>query len=228
MVRAAPAEAPPPAHDQAYQTWFAAFMHGPVAKPVWLWTDAHLRLYESFEPSAILLRPGVSWRALSTLFVTAGYAWTPSWTRPDEGGLSFTDEHRSWQQLMWTPRDETTGAAGMVRGRFEQRFRPGSGDDVGLRGRVLVRGQVPLSKRLPLIFVIWDELFVGLHDTDWGQRRGVDQNRLFVGAGWQIRPTVVRVELGYTNVWLSRDGTDPINHVFAINTFIGWPQPRRK
>lgn len=234
-LAAAPAAAAPPADedaqaqrgpvppsDHAYQTWLAAFVHGPLKGPLWLWTDAHLRMYESFQPSAILLRPGLSWRALPSVYLTGGYAWTPSWARA-EGELSFTDEHRSWQQLMWTPKDEATGAAAMLRGRFEQRFRPSVHSDTGLRGRVLVRGQVPLPVSLPMIFVVWDELFIGLNDTEWGQRAGVDQNRLFVGVGWQIRPTVVRVELGYTNVWLVRDGADPVNHIIAINTFLGWP-----
>ena len=230
-VAAPPAETPPPVppSDHAYQTWLAAFVHGPLHGRLWLWNDAHVRLYESFAPSAILLRPGLSFQALPSLFATVGYAWTPSWARGDDDELTFTDEHRAWQQLIWAPRNDQTGAAAMFRGRLEQRFRPASGSEVGLRGRVLWRGQVPLSAQHPLIFVLWDELFVGLHDTDWGQRRGVDQNRVFVGVGWQVRPTVVRIEVGYTNVWLSRPGADPVNHIFAINTFLGWPprsQPR--
>ena len=222
-----PASASAADDDHAYQTWAAAFLHGPIKGRVLLWTDLHLRLYENFRPSAILVRPGISWNAGGKVFLTAGYGWTPSFPRPDDR-IEFTDEHRAWQQIMWTPKDETTGVAAILRGRLEQRVRPATPKSTGLRGRVMWRGSVPLSKRLPVIFAIWDELFIGINDTLWGQRPGVDQNRVFAGFGWQIRPKIVRVEIGYTNVWLVRQGPDPINHVIAINTFVSWKPPKRR
>jgi hypothetical protein len=222
-----PASARAAADDHAYQTWAAAFLHGPIKGHVWLWTDAQLRLYETFEPSAILLRPGLSWQAWPNVFLTAGYGWTPSFARPGDR-LQFTDEHRAWEQILWTPSDDETGVAAMLRGRLEQRLRPDTPKGTGARGRVMWRGSVPLSKRLPVTFVLWDELFIGINKTLWGQRPGVDQNRIFAGFGWQIRPKIVRVEVGYTNVWLVRQGPDPINHAIAINTFIGWNPPKRR
>ena len=208
--------------EHNYQTWFAAFSHGSLYKNLWFWGDGHVRLYENFQPSAILVRPGLSWRAAPTFYLTAGYAWTPSWQRPNDE-LRFTDEHRAWQQLLWTPSDPEAGVAAMFRGRLEQRFRPADGDDTGLRFRALWRGQVPLSRDGRVILAIWDELFIGMNDTDWGQRTGVDQNRVFGGVGWKAKPKVLRIEVGYTNVWLVRPGPDPVNHILAINTFWGWP-----
>ena len=216
-----------PNSDHGYQTWFSAFAHGPMKGNAWFWTDAHLRFYETFEPAAALLRPGVSWRARPKLFLTAGYGWTPSWKRPGDQ-LDFTDEHRAWQQIMWTPKSTTDGTSAILRGRLEQRFRPADHADTGLRLRFMWRGQVPLSRHRSVFFVLWDELFVAINEAQWGQRPGVDQNRLFVGVGWQVRPKIVRMELGYTNVWLTRDGPDPVNHVMALNTFFGWNPPERR
>lgn len=48
--------------EHRYQSWVAGFVHGPISSQVWLWSDLHLRLYDSFEPTAILVRPGPSWR----------------------------------------------------------------------------------------------------------------------------------------------------------------------
>jgi hypothetical protein len=155
--------------EHAYQTWLAAFAHGSLRGRLWLWTDAHLRLYEDFAPAAAIVRPGLGWQAHPTLYLTGGYGWTPSWQRPD-GGLDFTDEHRTWQQVLWTPSDPVTGRGAMIRVRLEQRFRPADGAATGLRLRAMWRGQVPISKAHGLLFVVWNELFVGLNAPAWGQR----------------------------------------------------------
>lgn len=225
-----PARAADPS-EHRYQSWLAGFVHGPIGRDVWLWSDVHLRMYDSFEPAAVLVRPGLSYRARPSFFVTAGYAWTPSFNQDPAprswGDIEFVDEHRAWQQLLWTPSDEDTGFAAQVRARFEQRFRPADGGGTGLRLRVLARGQVPITRGRDAgrdwIFVTWNEAFVALDDAGWGQTRGFDQNRLFVGVGWHVLPKIVRVELGYTNQWLSRPGRDPVNHILALNTFFGWP-----
>jgi hypothetical protein len=219
------------ASEHRSQTWVAGFVHNPIFGQAWLWSDLHLRFYDSFEPTAILVRPGFSWRVRKPLFLTVGYAWTPSFAQPPEprewGDIDLVDEHRAWQQLLWTPSDDDTGAAAQVRLRLEQRFRPADGGGTGLRLRGLVRGQVPITRGAPdgrdWIFVVWNETFVALDDAGWGQTRGFDQNRLFVGLGWHVKPKIVRLELGYTNQWLARPGADPVNHIVALNAFFGWP-----
>jgi hypothetical protein len=213
--------------DHRVQSWLGLFTHAPVRRNLWIWSDFHLRAYESFEPTTFILRPGLSWRARPNLFLTAGYAWTPGWTRTDAprqwGDLTLVDEHRSWQQLLWTPNDRDTGLAAQVRGRLEQRFRPGEGE-VGSRLRVLWRGQAPISRDLDRtwIVVVWNELFLGLNETQWGQARGFDQNRAFGGVGWQAVPRRLRLEFGYMNKWAAREGPDPIDHVIMLNMFFGW------
>lgn len=224
MLHGAPAQAADP-DEHHYQSWLGLFAHGPVAGDFWIWSDVHLRANESFEPNTVIVRPGFSWRATPTLFLTAGYGWTPALTRTDGakswGDLELVDEHRIWQQLLWMPSEPRTGVAAQVRGRLEQRFRPGD-PEVGSRLRLLWRGQAPISPDRAWIFVVWNELFVALQDTDWGQRRGFDQNRAFVGVGYQIPATPVRLELGYTNRWTVRKGPDSVDHILALNVYFGW------
>jgi len=226
MLAASPARAQSAA-DQRYQTWLALFAAGPIHQDLWLWVDVQPRFYDALEPAALLVRPGLTWRATPELLLTAGYGWTPSWGRTSEprqwGDLVFTDEHRLWEQVVYQPSDPHTGVAAQLRVRLEQRFRTAGEVDVGFRLRLMARLQVPLTRDRALLAVVWNEAFVGLNDTAWGQRAGFDQNRLFVGAGWQAIPAQLRFELGYMNQWVVRDGLpDPVNHIAALSTFVGW------
>lgn len=217
------AEAQEDAIEDRYQTWLALFAHGPIHQDLWLWVDVQPRFFESFEPAAALVRPGLSWHALGPLWLTAGYAWTPSWRQPPEprgwGQLDFTDEHRVWEQALLSLTHDASGIAGQIRVRAEQRFR---GDDVGFRLRVFLRLSVPLVRDRSLYFVLWDELFTPLNDTTWGQRAGFDQNRVFVGLGWQAVPGTLRLEFGAASQWIVREGRDTANTIGAINAFLSW------
>ena len=76
-----------------------------------VWMDLHGRFDEPFVPQAVLVRPGITWRALPNLFLTVGYGWTPSWTPVAGGGdfdLDLVDEHRIWEQLIYKPKDPET------------------------------------------------------------------------------------------------------------------------
>lgn len=212
--------------DQRYATWLAVIAHGPLHGDLWLWADVHGRFYDTFEPQAVIVRPGVSWRAHPDVFLTLGYAWTPSWREvPDEdwAHLDFTDEHRAWEQVLYQPSDPATGIAGQVRVRLEQRFRTAGALDVGLRLRIFLRGHIALSPDRAFLAVLWNEVFTPFNDTSWGQRAGFDQNRLFFGFAYAAIVGVLRFELGYMNQWIVRaTGPDPVNHVAVLNTFVGW------
>jgi hypothetical protein len=209
--------------EDRYQTWLALFAHGPLYQELWLWVDVQPRFFEGFEPAAALVRPGLSWHAMAPLWLSAGYAWTPSWRQPPEprswGQLLFTDEHRIWEQALLVLTHEPSGIAGQIRVRAEQRFRSG---DVGFRLRVFLRLSVPLVQDRSLYFVLWDEFFTPLNDTNWGQRAGFDQNRVFVGLGWQAVPGMLRLEFGAASQWIVREGRDTANTIAAINAFVTW------
>ena len=105
-----------------------------------------------------------------------GYAWVGTFV---EGPNRI--EHRPWEQLQATFRFDDLALA--LRSRLEQRFSEG---ELGWRPRQLVRLQQTLTPDVAA--VVWDEIFVGLNATSFGQPSGLDQNRLFVGPAWTPLP----------------------------------------
>ncbi len=108
------------------------------------------------------------------------------------------------------------------RTRFEQRFHR-SGGDVGFRLRQFVRANWRPSAKVPIGVAFWDEIFVGLNDTDWGAPSGIDQNRAFLGPFLQMTPWA-RLEAGYLFVYLDR-ASDLYAHVVAVNLFVSARPP---
>jgi hypothetical protein len=211
------------ATDDQYETWLGGFFSGPIAGPLFTHSDLHYRVWDNFTPHWILVRPGISLRVIDGMFVTVGYAWTPSWGGRD--GARFTDEHRIWEQWMWDLPHEETGIRGQIRVRLEERFR--SEVEVGMRLRIMGRFSVPLTPDRAFTFVLWDEVFAMLNDTTVTryQAAGFDQNRLFFGFGWQVVPTTLRFEAGYFNQWIRRpdnDRGDAVNHTAMLNTYVSW------
>lgn len=211
--------------DHRYQTWVGLFAHGRIAGRFVFQGDLHYRVYANATPYAVLVRPGVGYQIVPGMFVTLGYAWTPSWSAAGQAVEDFVDEHRVWEQ--WQYEFPLAGGAVRVqlRSRLEQRVRPGVGDDVGLRFRQMARVTVPLGTGGRWLLAAWDELFVGLNDTDWKQRQGLDQNRVFAGVGWWFAPGSARVEAGYFNQHVLRPGNpagDLSNHGLMVNAYVTW------
>jgi hypothetical protein len=198
--------------------WFAAFGNGKFESlndedPLRWWFDTHYRLRDDtsgFNQS--IVRPGLGYAIDDNQTVWAGYAWIK--TAPVLGN-NF-DEHRFWQQ--WTATPSAGDWKFLHRSRFEQRWLE-TGDDVGLRWRQLVRGQRILSSCPEYSFVIWDEVFFNLNDTDWGANSGLDQNRAFIGFGYKRCPnSKIRTEIGYLNQFVDRQ-SDGMNHILSVNFF---------
>ncbi|MET0594786.1 MAG: DUF2490 domain-containing protein [Polyangiaceae bacterium] len=183
------------------QYWTAAFLTaritGEKAADPGLsgWFDLHGRFGE--DRTTAIVRPGLGYRFSGLVSGWAGYAWVPTWI----DDAPTIQEHRIWEQGI------VQGAEGIlryqIRPRFEQRFREGQ-DDVGLRLRLFLRSNLRLTDELPLDIAIWDEVFVGLNETAWGQVGGFDQNRIFVGPAYTFGPA--RLEAGYLNVVIRRPG----------------------
>ena len=175
------------------------------------WFDGHLRYFEESNGFATsIFRPGIGYRLGDHTTVWVGYAWI----RNDPVSGAF-DEHRAWQQLTWSKSYDW--GTPFLRTRLEQRFDE-RGDDTGLRLRQFVRWTYPLVRDESLGVRVWDEVFVDLNDTDWGQDIGLRQNRAFAGLGWTLderrRHTL---EFGYLNQHLFRDGADDdSNHILSI------------
>lgn len=200
--------------------WFAASGNGEIestsdwSMPLRWWFDAQYRLRDDsngFNQS--IIRPGLGVALTDEQVVWAGYAWIN--TTPTNDGENF-DEHRFWQQ--WTAAPSVGEFRFLHRSRLEQRWVE-TGDDVGLRWRQLARAQRGLGNSTEWSLIAWDEVFFNFNDTDWGADGGLDQNRAFLGFGYNPNPDApIRTEIGYLNQFINNQGgTDGMNHILSIN-----------
>ncbi len=105
------------------------------------------------------------------------------------------------------------------RTHLEQRFLD-TGSDTGWRFRQFVKLSRYLPNRTRMSLEIYDEMFLDLNGTDWGQRSGFSQNRLFIGLGVRLdERRRSRIEVGYLNQFLNRSRQDRINQILSVNLF---------
>ena len=126
------------------------------------------------------------------------------------------DEDRIWQQATY-PIGTFFGGQLSGRTRLEQRFRD-TDNDVGVRARQFFRW-ARRFKESDFSFVLWNETFVSLNDTEFGQRKGFGQNRAFVGFAWHAS-RILRAEAGYLNNVIDVPGSNPVNNNFSITLFV--------
>lgn len=179
------------------------------------WFDSQLRFFDDNEGlQQTLLRPGIGIDLGESKSFWSGYAWIHN----SPIGSESVDEHRLWQQWMWTPKHDLMSY--VVRLRFEQR-NVETGDEVGLRWRQFIRAQRSLESFPNLSIVTWDEMFFHLNDTDWGADTGFDQNRLFIGIGIKNQfSSRGRLEIGYLNQAINTIGPENrVNHILSLNYF---------
>lgn len=197
-----------PAAAEEY-LWLQTVAQGPVSGKLVLWLEAQQRFSASTDVT--LLRPAIGIQLNPRVQFLAGYQyqWNDRETLPD------IREHRLWQQALIRLAG-TPGKATLVsRTRLEQRFIVGQSDDT-VRVRQFFRGQVWLDKRWSLIGA--GEAFIGLEDTSWGQREGVEQTRLFAGAAHALTPRLT-LEAGLQDQRFIRPGPDRTNRTANISLF---------
>lgn len=204
-------------NESDFQAWTALAVSGPVEKDsrFLLWFDGHARFRDdASELGVSIIRPGIGWRINDNLDAWLGYARVVS--RSDTA--PNVEENRIWQQATYSL-PQIFGGNFSGRTRLEQRFRD-TGDDTGWRVRQFIRWERPFVGS-EFSIVAWDEVFVGVNDTDWGQRSGFDQNRLFLGGAWRFSNRA-RLEVGYLNNALNLPGTDDqTNHNISAALFVG-------
>jgi Protein of unknown function (DUF2490) len=200
--------------------WFALFANGDLQHDAlgddWKWWfDGQVRFFDDTDGfGQSLVRPGIGYNVTDNATLWAGYAWIR--TSP-EAAEDF-DEHRAWQQLTWSEQLHATKFD--LRSRLEERFVE-TGADTGWRFRQLAAARRPLPGDSRFTFVLWDEVFFHLNDTDWGADAGFDQNRAFVGLGWKPdSDSTWRVEVGYLHQFIDRPTNDDLsNHLLSVNFF---------
>lgn len=210
-VQAAPSRAA--AQEGEYQSWTALFLSANLDAAVpslRFWFDGHARRSE--RDTLLIIRPALGLRLVDGLDVHVGYAWVPRFN----DDADRIDEHRIWQQLLWSGRP-VPQLSFAFRPRLEQRLRADAGG-VGLRFRFFARGDVRFDESVFLL-AVWDEVFIHLNEPGWGPATGFDQNRVFFGPG--IVAGGWRAEIGYLSVFLDRPTgqQDTLAHVLAVNFF---------
>ena len=193
------------------QVWTSVAISGRLAaESRWLYAfDAHARFVDQAERLGVtILRPALGWRIDETFDAYAGYAQVDIDT-----GARDIEEQRVWQQLSFKAGSPFGGPLS-GRARLEQRWREGA-DDTGHRFRLQMRWTHPVAST-GLSFVAWNEIFLTLNDTDWGQVSGYDQNRAFLGLSYSLAREA-RLEGGYLYNHINGRAADHQNQVFSLS-----------
>lgn len=203
----------PPAAADDLQLWTAVAANGPAAgdSRLLLWFDGVARFRDDISDLGVsIIRPGLGWKFSDDISIWAGYARVVSRRdlAPD------VKEDRLWQQATYRL-GALSGVRLSGRSRLEQRLLA-SGDDTGWRMRQLFRFERRLG-RSDFSAIGWNETFIAINNTDWGARSGYDQNRAFVGVGWQASKSI-RLESGYLLNHIRRENApDQTNHAISLS-----------
>lgn len=190
--------------------WFSLYTQGPLPKENFYWSlDIHPRWREEGRHfDTLILRPSLIYKITPKTSIWTGYDTINN----HPAGQSSFQENRLWEQVMHQF-EPFGGLTLTVRTRFEQRDREDY-SDIAHRLRQMVRATTPSSLHQQLSWVIWDELFINLNQTDWGVMRGTDQNRLFLGANWKF-DELSNLEVGYINQYVNGKTIDRENHILS-------------
>jgi len=202
--------------EQDFAIWAALFFTAQVyadSPSPTFWLDAHARRGDV--GTVHILRPGAGFAFAPWGSLWLGYAWVPEWI--DATG-ERRDEQRIWEQLILDYRS-SLGLYFQSRSRFEQRFLKGA-SGTAHRFRQFVRLNYRPRKAVPVGIVFLDEVFLGIQGATWA-KQGFDQNRVFLGLAIYAFEKLFRVEVGYLNVYLSRQ-QNRLDHVLSINFFVSF------
>jgi hypothetical protein len=196
--------------------WFNVNATGAMPLENWRW-------YAELQPrwrqegkhlDQVLVRPAVSYALSKQASVWLGYAYVV--THP--ASKPAFEENRIWQQFLYnfSPIHSLNIQS---RTRYEQRFIENS-VDTGYKLRQMFRFTLPSGLSPQLQWVLYDEYFVNLNDTDYGAQKGFDQNRAFIGGNWALNPNA-KLEIGYLNQYVNRHkNIDAENHVLSTTLML--------
>lgn len=210
ILASAAAPAALQAQEQDLQQWTLLAATGRVSGDLVVYAEIQPRVTDNVgRLGQLLIRPAIGVQISRDVQFLAGYAYV----RTEPLGRQATDEHRAWQQLIW-PIYKGAGLTVTARTRLEQRSVEGF-DELGWRLRQQVRAQAPLRPGSRVQAILWTEPFYAFDTTDWGQRRGFDQLRTFIGLGVPLTKKLM-VEPGYMNQTVFRRGEDRSNHIASL------------
>jgi hypothetical protein len=207
--------------EKDFQSWINITANGNFHKQdktssrIKYWLEGQQRIGDdSTHFTQTLFRPGIGYALTVNLSLWLGYAWVytgyPLTSKPFE-------ENRIWQQLLWIK--TTRYLTWMSRTRMEQRFLENN-SKTALRARQLLKISIPLNHYKKFSFVSSNELFWHKNNFIGRNSSGFDQNRLFIGFGYQINPQII-TEIGYMNQYIRRFGVPNfLSNIISVNFFL--------
>lgn len=208
-----------------FQTWGTATAVGslenvnPALKNFKYWAEFQGRFGDDTSRfSQAIIRPGIGYAINNTTSVWAGYALVPT---AEPFSKTTFNERRFWQQLLWN--NKFSFGSVTSRSRLEERLAPRLGDDTAIRFRQMLKVSVPLTAAPAYSIVASDEYFLNLNNNDWGPRKGFDQNRAFIGIGYNFNKEI-KSEIGYMNQYINRPLTsvNRNDHILSINFYFNY------
>jgi hypothetical protein len=174
----------------------------------------------------LLLRPGVNYQFNPNLSASVGYGFVRTYPYGELPVPHRFDEHRIWEQLQY--KQELLGLKWTHRFRLEQRWieelqklPDGRYQTENWRGeqrfRYLLRTEFPLTADKRLYLPVWNEAFFNFGPNILGNH--FDQNRAFVGLGWQVAKHL-RMETGYLEQTVHRRGGKNWEHNHTISVWL--------
>ena len=208
------------------QLWLGYFNQTRLTNKFGFWFDIHYRQTDNFieRPFQFLVRPAITYFIKDNLRFNVGYAFVNHF--PAKGLETSRPEHRAWQQIWWN--QKYPGLATLQWLRLEQRFNRKIANDVLLddynfnyRLRYNMSFFVPLKgkeivAKIPFAIVM-NELFLNFGDRV--VYNTFDQNRFFVGFGYQIT-SHMNVHLGYMNIFQQEVSGNSYVSTNAIRLFL--------
>lgn len=207
------------------QTWLGYFNQTRFTKRSGLWLDLHYRMTGDFvdERSVNIARIGYIYYLADQVRLSAGYAYVKHFAHG--GGVDYP-EHRPWQQIQWF--EKKNGFNMMQWFRTEQRYRRRIAEgaltdeyNFNWRLRYNIAFTVPLkgkqvAPKTPFFFFNNE---VHLNAGKEIVNNYFDQNRLFVGFGYQFT-SHLNAHFGYMNVFQQLPADRRFVNIDAIRLFV--------
>jgi hypothetical protein len=219
-------QTPAKAIHEREQLWLGYFNQTRITNKFGFWLDVHYRQTDNFvdRPFQFLIRPALNFFIKDNLRLQTGYAFVDH--LPAKGLSTSRPEHRGWQQIWWN--QKYTGLTTLQWLRVEERFNKKIVNDVlqpetyfTIRLRYNYSFFIPLKgkelkAKTPFLAVI-DEVFLNLGNSI--VYNTFDQNRFFIGLGYQITPHI-NAQLGYMNIYQQEVSGNNYFSTNAIRLFL--------
>lgn len=197
--------------------WLNLSLAGKLPAESWLWTfDFRPRWREEGSEFDQYIASGYLIKQLNK-HASLGLGIDHIVTHPS-GGKSF-EENRLTPQFLYKF-DEFFGIKLVSRTRLESRHREDF-DDTAYRLREQLRAMWAFPKLSRLSLVLSNELMLNLNDADWNIRRGIDQNRAFVGLNWKTSQQT-SVDIGYQNQYINTRPVDRQHHILMGTLYVNF------